>query len=68
MESEGGDAASCEVEAEVVAAPVPSIEKPREVPTRDILHALTQLLIEKEVVSRAELLERVALNKKRSAR
>lgn len=68
VESEGGDAASCEVEAEVVAAPVPSIEKPREVPTRDILHALTQLLIEKEVVNRAELLERVALNKKRSPR
>ena len=37
-------------------------------PTRDILHALTQLLIEKGVISREELLERVAANKKRSAR
>jgi hypothetical protein len=37
------------------------------VPTRDILHALTQLLIEKDVVGREELVERVALNKKRSA-
>jgi hypothetical protein len=33
--------------------------KPREVPTRTILRALTQLLIEKQIVSREELLERV---------
>jgi type IV pilus assembly protein PilB len=65
--SEDVDAASCDVEAEVVATPLPSVEKPRDVPTRDILHALTQLLIEKDVVGREELVERVALNKKRSA-
>ena len=54
VESEDDDAASCDVEAEGVATPLPSVEKPRDVPTRDILHALTQLLIEKEVVGREE--------------
>jgi hypothetical protein len=54
------------VEGEAEAAH--SVEKPRDVPTRDILHALTQLLIEKGVVSREEVMERVAINKKRSAR
>lgn len=34
-------------------------ERPREVPTRDILRALTRLLIEKEVIGRAELLRAV---------
>ena len=34
-------------------------EKPRDVPTRDILRAVTQLLIEKEIFSRAELLAAV---------
>jgi type IV pilus assembly protein PilB len=67
LESEDGDAVGLVVEEEVVAAPVPAIEKPRDVPTRDILHALTQLLIEKGVVGREELVERVAINKKRSA-
>jgi type IV pilus assembly protein PilB len=33
--------------------------KPRDVPTRDILRALTKLLLEKEIFSRAELLEAV---------
>ncbi|HTF32534.1 MAG TPA: hypothetical protein VK714_02400 [Myxococcota bacterium] len=33
--------------------------KPREVPTRLILHALTQLLIEKGVIRREELMERL---------
>jgi type IV pilus assembly protein PilB len=33
--------------------------KPRDVPTRDILRAITQLLLEKEVFSRAELLAAV---------
>ena len=33
--------------------------KPREVPTRTILRAVTQLLIEKQIVGREELLERV---------
>jgi type IV pilus assembly protein PilB len=66
-ESEDDDTAGCDAEAEVVATPLPSVEKPRDVPTREILHALTQLLIEKDVVGREELVERVALNKKRSA-
>lgn len=34
-------------------------EKPRDVPTRDILRAVTQLLLEKEIFSRAELLAAV---------
>jgi hypothetical protein len=42
------------------------VEKPRQVPTREILHALTQLLIERKVISRAELMERIAANSKRS--
>ena len=67
VESEDGDAATGDIEGELISAPLPSVAKPREVPTRDILHALTQVLIEKGVVSREELLERVATNKKRSA-
>jgi len=67
VESEGGDAASRDFDGEVMTAPLQSDPKPREVPTREILHALTQLLIEKDVLSRAELLERIAANKKRSA-
>jgi type IV pilus assembly protein PilB len=66
VESEGGDAASGDFEGEVMTAPLQTASKPREVPTRDILHALTQLLIENEVLSRAELMERIAANKKRS--
>jgi type IV pilus assembly protein PilB len=62
---EGGEAAQHGVETEAVEAS-PSMPKPREVPTREILRALTQILIEKEVVSRTELLERIAANKKRS--
>lgn len=34
-------------------------EKPRDVPTRDILRAVTRLLLEKEIFSRAELLAAV---------
>jgi hypothetical protein len=49
------------------AAPPAKLEKPREVPTRDILHALTQLLVENGVIRREELLERIATNKERSA-
>jgi type IV pilus assembly protein PilB len=42
------------------AAPEPTApDKPREVPTRIILRALTQLLIEKKLIARAELLERI---------
>ena len=67
VESEGGDAASRDFGGEVMTAPLQSDPKPREVPTRDILHALTQLLIENDVLSRAELMERIAANKKRSA-
>ena len=67
VESEGGDAASRDFDGEVMAAPLQSVLKPREVPTRDILHALTQLLIENDVLTRAELLERIAANKQRSA-
>jgi hypothetical protein len=43
-------------------------QKPRDVPTRAILHALTQILIEEGVISRAELLERVAANQRRFSR
>jgi hypothetical protein len=69
MDGEDGDAASRAVEGEGAAAPLSAfVEKPRHVPTRDILHALTQLLIEKGAISREELLERIAANKKRSAR
>jgi len=68
LDGEGADGASRAVEGEGVAAtPSASAEKPRQVPTRDILHALTQLLIEKQVISREELLERIAVNQKRSA-
>jgi type IV pilus assembly protein PilB len=47
--------------APAAAAPAaaPNPAKPREVPTRTILRALTQLLIEKDVIARAELLERI---------
>lgn len=69
MDGEGGDAAGRTVAGEGAAAPLSaSVEKPRQVPTRDILHALTQLLIEKKAISREELLERIAVNHKRSAR
>jgi hypothetical protein len=69
VEGKGGDAAKPEVERKPAASPSPdSAEKPRDVPTRAILRALTQILIERDVISRAELLERVAANRKRSAR
>jgi hypothetical protein len=68
LDGEGGDAASRAVDGEGAAGtPTASVEKPRQVPTRDILHALTQLLIEKQVIRREELLERIAVNQKRSA-
>ena len=67
VEAEDDAVASRDSEAPVVTAPVPPVEKPRDVPTREILHALTQLLIEKDLIGREELVERVALNKKRSA-
>lgn len=68
FDGEGGDGASCAVEGEPAAAtPSASAGKPRQVPTRDILHALTQLLIEKKAISREELLERIAVNQKRSS-
>jgi hypothetical protein len=41
------------------ATPALAAEKPRDVPTRDILRAVTWLLIEKEVFTRAELFEAV---------
>jgi len=69
IDSQGGDGVVGAAEAESAPADLPaSVEKPRDVPTRDILHALTQLMIEKGVISREELLERVAVNKNRSAR
>jgi hypothetical protein len=68
-DADDGAAASLGAGREAAAAPPhPPVEKPRDVPTREILHALTQLLIEKGVISREELLEHVAANKKRSAR
>jgi type IV pilus assembly protein PilB len=44
---------------EAAPPPAPEAAKPREVPTRLILRALTQLLIEKGVLSREELMERL---------
>jgi len=41
------------------ATPALAAEKPRDVPTRDILRAVTRLLIEKKVFTRAELFEAV---------
>ena len=68
-DGEEGDTASHEVvEKAASASPSAPVEKPRDVPTRAILHALTQILIEQGVISREELLERIALNRKRSAR
>ena len=65
---EDGDVTVPQLDEETEPPPPPApVEKPRDVPTRDILHALTQLLIEKEVIGRQELLERVAANRKRSA-
>jgi hypothetical protein len=42
------------------ATPALSVGKPRDVPTRDILRAVTRLLIDKDVFTRAELLEAVS--------
>ena len=42
------------------ATPAVPIGKPRDVPTRDILRAVTRLLIDKDVFTRAELLEAVS--------
>jgi len=68
-DGEGDDATEPQLERKPTASPSPAPdEKPRDVPTRAILHALTQILIERDVISRAELLERVAANQKRSAR
>jgi len=68
VDGEGGDAARSGVEGEAVAAALPApVEKPRDVPTRDILHAITQILIERGVIGREELLARIAAGKKRSA-
>ncbi len=67
-QSEDGDVTVPQLDEETEPPPPPApAEKPRDVPTRDILHALTQLLIEKEVIGRQELLEHVAANRKRSA-
>ena len=67
-QSEDGDVTVPELDEAAPPPPPATVDKPRDVPTREILHALTQLLIEKEIVGREELLERVALNRKRSAR
>jgi len=48
-----------ERELELGAERVVEAEKPREVPTRAILRALTQILIEKGLLTREELLERL---------
>ena len=58
-----------ELEPPVLASPPPGrrnaapeavlVERPREVPTRTILRAITQILIDKDVVSREELVERI---------
>jgi len=50
------DAVGTEPESECDDEPA---EKPRDVPTRDILRAVTQLLLEREIFSRAELLAAV---------
>jgi type IV pilus assembly protein PilB len=42
------------------ATPALPVGKPRDVPTRDILRAVTRLLIDKDVFTRAELLEAVS--------
>lgn len=47
-------------------ADAPVGAKPRDVPTRDILRALTRLLIEKEIIEPRELLERIASAAKHS--
>jgi len=52
-------AAEPEPEPELGAARAVEPERPREVPTRSILRALTQILIEKGVLTREELLDRV---------
>jgi hypothetical protein len=52
------EAESAASDPEREAAETPG-EKPRDVPTRDILRAVTQLLLEKEVFTRAELLAAV---------
>jgi hypothetical protein len=53
------DAPAASDRAESTDAPDEPAEKPRDVPTRDILRALTKLLLEKEIFSRAELLRAV---------
>jgi len=53
-----GEASAHRTEPERAASPA-AASKPREVPTRVILRAVTQLLVEKGVITRQELLERV---------
>jgi hypothetical protein len=67
-EEEAEVAPSSTAEGEAPTTPIlEPVEKPRQVPTREILRSLTQLLIEKDIISREELLERIAVNSKRSA-
>jgi hypothetical protein len=66
-QSEDGAATVPHLVEQAAPSPRPSlVEKPRDVPTRDILHALTQVLIEKKIISREELLERVTAGRKHS--
>jgi type IV pilus assembly protein PilB len=54
----GEGARAAEAESGEVEEETPG-EKPRDVPTRDILRAVTRLLLEKEIFTRAELLATV---------
>jgi type IV pilus assembly protein PilB len=49
------------LEEEPEPAPEAGSEKPREVPTRTILRAVTHLLLEKGVITREELMERIQI-------
>jgi len=57
--AEGAEEARAPRSAPAPAAGSAPAGKPREVPTRVILRAVTQLLVEKGVITRQELLERV---------
>jgi hypothetical protein len=62
------ESADCAVDERAESGSRPAVgEKPRDVPTRDILRALTRLLIEKDIIEPQELLERIASATKRSA-
>jgi type IV pilus assembly protein PilB len=55
VQAEQSGESSCEARAE----PAASAERPRDVPTRTILRAVTQLLIERGIFERKDLLEQI---------